>query len=250
MITCLIFSDNDDCVILSPDIPVKKFYYRCDKKFIIDDAIDLYASHDYHSVILASGRIFEIYKVSPNHRELISRLKLHIPNQHRTGGQSAQRFDRMRDEAISAEVNRCMDVLYDKCIVDGLFIYESIIIAGPTGIKELLINHSIFKKNFNKYLNKIIDTSEITNNTIIDIESQISFDSSETIDIMSIIFNPSMIDKLVFGDDILTEYVTGSLSIIYTSDKNHQYDGQKTKIIYVDDPTFTRDYISMGIRYF
>lgn len=117
-----------------PDIPVKKFYYRCDKKFIVDSAMSLYESYDSHAVVLISGRIIELYKCTPVNVQLIARLKLKIPNQHRTGGQSAQRFDRMRSEAIIAEVSKSIELITDKCIIDGRFIFQSIIIAGSVGL--------------------------------------------------------------------------------------------------------------------
>lgn len=215
----IVFSNDDSqCLLIEPPNPVTKFYYRCDRKFHLDDLLNLYIYYDQHAIVLVSGKRTEIHIYSENNRRLLCTIKDILPNQHKKGGQSAQRFGRIRDEKILIYINKIIDKMVEHYTMDGKFLYKSIVIAGPAEIKQQLCNHKLFIQYFQQYLTKIISVAEITDQTIFDV-IDVTINNQQN-SIMSIITNmindPMKIDLLVFGATKVKElYDIGALNKIY-----------------------------------
>ncbi|ARF08895.1 peptide chain release factor 1 eRF1 [Catovirus CTV1] len=191
----------------------------------------MYKSSTKYGICLVSGKEFRCYvlQISGDHREfkLLRSDDQKIMNKHKTGGQSAVRFQRLRDIQIDHYIKHIVDnilVSYFNKDTQNYFV-EKIIIAGPGSIKHDIVQTDIFKQYFSNKLLKIVNTSEITDETINNVYENCYdlLEDKETIKskkIIQVIDNLIKIDadKLVFGyDEVITALKSKSLKTIIIS---------------------------------
>lgn len=256
--------DPEPCFLFSPPHPVKKFFYRCDRKFHLDDLLKLYETHEDYAIVLVSGKRCELYYHNINQTKLIKTLDIDLPNQHRTGGQSAQRFERIRDEKIKAYVTKICELMIQYYVLNGVFKCKGLIIAGPAEIKENVKEHELFTKFFSRYLLKTCTISEINLQSIhqvIQMSSEIlsnrDTEQNEIDNFEKLILNPEKIDLIVFGEtDVLNSFNEKQLETIYVNEKSNHKDfiikeNKNTNIIIIKNSTFSNKYGDLiGIRYY
>ena len=98
--------------LIIPKRPVKRNIYRCDKKFFTDYIDEI--RNDPKQVFLlciVDGMKTDVYKVIDEDVKLIKTLTVRINNNHRRGGQSANRFQNIRDGQILNYVNKVCEYL-------------------------------------------------------------------------------------------------------------------------------------------
>lgn len=222
-------------IVFEPPKKLNKSFYICDRKFFVDEIIEMYSANDIcFGVIFFSGNGYDIYKVIKsgnffeNKKILTKNIKL--PNQHKTGGQSALRFSRIRDEFIhnyiTMSAEHIVSIFMSKnntiCNINGL------IIAGSGQIKHKLLEHELMVKYLKNKVIDIIDTPEITSDTINDILMKAktifsNYDNKKYNNVLDEIKNliATNSDILVFGiKDIIDELSMIKTVYIDTEDSN------------------------------
>ena len=246
--------------MFNPPNPIKKFYYRCDKKFHLDDLEKLYETHDYYAIVLVSGKRTELYSYSINDTLFLKGFDTDLPNQHKTGGQSAPRFGRIRDEKISCYAKKIVDMMIQCYVKNGLFQCRGLVIAGPAEMKNLIQEQILFTQYFSTHLLKTITISEIVDNSIhhvVKLANDVLVpDDSEIIRRFEDKLNDAKeIDLLVFGTDtVLSLFKLGQLKEIIANNKSAYLDsiiGSKTKITIIKSVEFSSKYGELvGIKYY
>jgi len=223
---CSVFSpnqvDREQYFAFSPPIPINKFYYRCDKKFHLDDLLKLYETCDNYAIVLISGCCAYFYTYNINQIKLIKTIDVSLPNQHKTGGFSAARFGRIRDEKIGLWTKKIIDLMIQFYINEGIFKYRGIILAGPSIMKDMVKSLDAFQKIFMPYLLKTVTINEITSQSIHQVINLAADVLTATDDLVekfnSLLADPSKIDLIVFGTQEVIEYFNnGQLQEIYVS---------------------------------
>lgn len=245
------------CYLFEPPNPVPKYYYRCDKAFHLNDLMNLYVVYDTYAVILISGKRTDLYSYSKNNIQLIKSIESILPNQHKTGGSSAARMGRIRDEKINLYVKNIAELMFLKLIKDNIFQHLGLLVAGPGELKSEIQNNILFQQHFQKHLLKVMTISEITDNSIHEVchvLSEIVYGvNTELIEkFESLIVNK--MDLLIFGDDVLEQLTLGNLEEIYIDgdslDIINVIKNEKT-IVHVMNDTFTKKYGKMvGVKYY
>jgi peptide chain release factor subunit 1 len=260
---CSIFSPSD-CFLFSPPHPVKKFFYRCDRKFHLADLIKLYETYENYAIVLISGKHVEFYLYNTNQLKFLKSLDESLPNQHKTGGQSAVRFERIRDEKIGWYVKKIIDLMVQYYVREGKFIHKGLIIAGPAEMKEFIKEEEPFVKFFEKFLLRTITIAEITNQSIhqvIRLASDVLSSESDDKNLLGrfeqMIINPKTIDLFVFGvKEVELALNSGQLKELYVSNKYSQKEiilktKFKTNIHIIKSNNFIMKYGEIvGIRYY
>lgn len=259
----IVFSLSD-CVLISPPRPINKFIYKCDRKFHLDDLIKLYETYENYAVVLISGKRTEFYLYNINQTIFLKGYDIELPNQHKTGGSSAARFGRIRDEKINRYSKKILEFMVNFYVKNGKFDYRGLIIAGPAEIKNLVKEQELFVQFFNKYLLKILTINEITKTSIYQVISKsaeiLTSESNEKnlIDkFEEILINPNSTDSIIFGtNEVLSEFKLGHLKEIFISNKYNKKEeileiNNKTKINIIKSTDFTKKYGELvGIKYF
>jgi len=246
----------------SSPLPIKKFFYRCDKTFHLDDLLKLYEECDKYAVVLVSGKRTDFYLYSTTQTKLLKSIREDLPSQHKTGGQSAQRFGRIRDEMIGWYVKKIAELMTQYYVKNGIFQYQGLIIAGPAEIKDMVKEEDLFVQNFKKHLLKTLVVSEITDQSITQVIIEAvdvlcgTTEKTQIENFEKILNNPKTVDLLLFGTGaVLKAFEMGHLREIYVSDKFHDKDyiiktTTKTQIHLVESSEFIKKYGEVvGIKY-
>lgn len=258
-----VFSPSD-CFLFTAPNPIKHFFYRCDKKFHLDQLIQLYEIHDDYAIILVSGKRVEYYLHNINCTKFLKSIEEDLPNQFRKGGQSAQRLERIRDQKIGWYIKKVVELMVQYYVLDGQFKYKGLVIAGPAEMKQLIQDSDLFTQYFSKYLLKVVTISEIDQNSITsviqmssDVLSSQSDEQQVLINFEKKILDPNQLDLLVFGEEqVLADFYLGHLKDIYLFEQNiHKdaliNDNQKTNIIIIKSNIFVSKYGQIvGVKYY
>jgi len=134
----LVFSDGDHgCRLIEPPQPIKRFYYRCDNKFHIDQLLELYEDPKHYGLIYVSGSELIIYSVHTVGAELrntvLYKKSVKLQKSQKKGGQSAARIGRLHDEHHKAYIT-----LMAEKVAERLDDFRALIIAGPAEKKQKL----------------------------------------------------------------------------------------------------------------
>ena len=96
--------DQQGVVAIVPPRCIKIHLYRCDSKFIVDPLEDLFASTQAYGIVTVTGEEATLNTVcgrDVHHHETITTF---IKNKHKRGGQSQNRFQRLRCIQVDAYV--------------------------------------------------------------------------------------------------------------------------------------------------
>lgn len=185
---------------------VKRSMYVCDFKFHVSDAIELCKDHEEYGVILVSGKNTRLYTFNKFDYKLVTRKETRLQKSQKKGGQSAQRFGRIKQEKdllhLYDLVDKCVSAFYD--FETNTVTVKGILVAGPGEWKHKVSKHKDFQKYLGSHVVNVVSTKEIDSKTIesIDITMFNSYDTkvekTHQEEIKNIIeTNP---DSLVFGE--------------------------------------------------
>jgi len=90
-------SEKIETYVVVPPEPIYVYLYRCDSKFHIEYLQDLLKEKETYGIIVldSSGATFATLK--GRRLEIVREITSGIPGKHRAGGQSARRFERIRE---------------------------------------------------------------------------------------------------------------------------------------------------------
>jgi peptide chain release factor subunit 1 len=112
--------------VIVPPTPVKSFSYRCNSKFETDDAENLSEVKDLYGLIVLDLHEACWGTLSGSDVRVSGTMDSIVPSKHSQGGQSAQRFERLRDIAINEFFVRLGDRINESFLKDknlkGIFI--------------------------------------------------------------------------------------------------------------------------------
>lgn len=224
----ILLMDNIFSEIIYPPKKLPSSNYICDKKFLLDEILEMYEPELKIGVILVSGSIAQFYFINKTgsnlEHVLLKSIDIELQKRQRKGGQSAQRIGRIRDEKESRYINYVAELAIKFFMKDNntSYICKNIIIGGSSNIKHKVITTPLFQQYFNSRILGIVDM-EIKDNSIfeliannIDLINNLNNDDNEKHiqDINLLIGQAS--DKLVFGYDyIYKNLIRCSLETIY-----------------------------------
>jgi len=86
-------------VIIPPE-PIKIYLYRCDSKFHINYLMDMLKETETYGILLLDSSAATFATLTGRRLEIVQEITSGIPGKHRAGGQSARRFERLREMQI------------------------------------------------------------------------------------------------------------------------------------------------------
>jgi peptide chain release factor subunit 1 len=86
-------------VVIPPE-PIGIYLYRCDNKFHIEYLMDLLKETETYGILLLDTSAATFATLRGSRMEIIEEITSGIPGKHRAGGQSARRFERLREMQV------------------------------------------------------------------------------------------------------------------------------------------------------
>jgi len=144
-----------NCLAISPPDPflIKRSLYHCDKSFMVAELLPMFQEHKSatttsYGVALVSGQEFEAFKLAITapgtfEGQFVKAGKSQSTVQtkkQKKGGQSAQRFGRIRQEKRGVWVQKLLESLNEAFLdKDGRPSIKGLVLAGPSTLKQELL---------------------------------------------------------------------------------------------------------------
>ncbi|MFB6174360.1 MAG: peptide chain release factor aRF-1 [Candidatus Nanohalobium sp.] len=124
-----------------PPQTIESRHYRCDKEFVLEPLKQMIVDDRVYGLIVADKNEAAIGYLQGNSVKTAFTLESNVPGKTRAGGQSAQRFARMRKQMLKTFLQEIADkaqsAFLDKARDGDLL---GIIIGGPGFVKDKLID--------------------------------------------------------------------------------------------------------------
>ena len=99
-------SEQIETYVLTPPEPITLYYYRCDNKFHIEPLRELLKEKDTYGILVMDGNGATFANLRGRRLEVVKKITSGIPGKHRAGGQSARRFERLREAQVKEYYKR------------------------------------------------------------------------------------------------------------------------------------------------
>ena len=142
---------------IEPPIPINTRLYRCDKDFQLDILRDMMDVKESYGLVVLDRREANIAVLRGKTIIPLVRLKSNVPGKTRAGGQSAQRFESLRDLAALSFYKKIAEHVKEEFLMkEGL---KGIILGGPGGTKYDWVELSQLTNELKKKIIAIKDLS-------------------------------------------------------------------------------------------
>jgi peptide chain release factor subunit 1 len=152
-------TEKMETYVLEPPEPINIYFYRCDAKFHLEPLMEMATERDAFGVIVIDSTEAVIAVVRGQRMDVLQELTSGIPGKHRAGGQSARRFERIREQAMNDYFRRVGTHSYELLSkVPGL---KGLIIGGPGPTKHDFVEGDYLNYMLKEKIMATIDTSYV-----------------------------------------------------------------------------------------
>lgn len=146
-----------ELVTIEPPEPVKIKMYWCDQRFVLEPLEDMIAEKEIYGVMCLDRSEVDIGLLVGKKLEPAIHLESIVPGKTRAGGQSAARFDRVREGLLNdwlKQVGEAANKFFEehKELI-------GILLGGPGPIKELFLKEDYMHADVKKKILGTVDTS-------------------------------------------------------------------------------------------
>jgi len=146
-------SERMETYVVVPPEPISIYLYRCDSRFHIEHLTEQLRDKETYGILLIDASQATIATIQGKRLKIVRELTSGVPGKTRAGGQSARRYERLRDMRLQQYFTRVAEHANDIFLsMDDL---KGFILAGPGPTK-----YDFDKGEYLNYMlkNKIIDT--------------------------------------------------------------------------------------------
>ena len=140
-----------------PPKPVQAYLYRCDDHFHLDILKGMLKPDRVVGIISIDTTETGIGAVSGDLLDIQSVVTSGVSGKHRAGGQSARRFERLRDMELTSYYHRVADHA-SKAFLDNDSFY-ALIVSGPGPTKDFFLKEEFLDYRLQKKVRSVLDTS-------------------------------------------------------------------------------------------
>ena len=142
---------------IEPPIPLNTRIYRCDKEFVLDLLREMLEAKELYGLVVIDRRDAIIAHLKG--KAIVPILKTHseVPGKTRAGGQSAHRFERLREGAKIEHFKKVAEYMKEKFISDPNL--KGIIVGGPGPTKYEFVDSGYITTEVRKKIIAIKDLS-------------------------------------------------------------------------------------------
>ncbi len=140
-----------------PPKPVQINLYRCDDHFWIDHIKEMMKDEKVIGIIAIDTQETGLGILTGDRWQTIETLTSGVAGKHRQGGQSARRFERLRDNELNEYYHRVAD--YAQKIFIDQFNVKGIIVGGPGPTKDNFLKEEYLDYRLQNNVLSTLDTS-------------------------------------------------------------------------------------------
>jgi peptide chain release factor subunit 1 len=142
---------------IEPPVPINTRIYRCDKEFHLDLLREICDTEEVFGLVVMDRRDGQIGLLKG--KTIIPTLATHsnVPGKTRAGGQSAQRFERLREGAAIDFYKRIAEYMKDQFFGDKDI--KGILVGGPGRTKNDFVDGNYITNELKQKIITIVDLS-------------------------------------------------------------------------------------------
>lgn len=149
--------DNFQVFVVEPPEPIGLKLYRCEQKFITAPLEEMDANETTYALVAIDKGEATVGLLVGSSIKVIKNMTSTVPGKFKAGGQSAQRFARIREGAAVEFYKRVADVLVQEfTFMKNL---KGIIIGGPGTTKNNFVDGNYINDDLKKKIIGVLDTT-------------------------------------------------------------------------------------------
>jgi len=142
---------------IDPPKALKTFLYRCDDHFHVDILKDMLKDDNLIGFLAIDAKDAGWGLLHGDKIEVLKETGSGVAGKHRQGGQSAKRFQKLREMELTYFFNRVADITKEYFI--DIYPIKGLIISGPGPTKEEFINNNYLEYRLQDMILSTIDAS-------------------------------------------------------------------------------------------
>jgi len=150
-------SEKMETYTLIPPEPITVGFYRCDARFHVEPLLGLVADKDTYGILVIDGQEAVTATLKGRRVEILKSYTSGTPGKSRAGGQSARRFERIREQ-MTIEFYKRVGQHFNEIMLN-IPDLKGIIIGGPGPTKYVWTEGEYLQYTLKKKVLSIIDTS-------------------------------------------------------------------------------------------
>jgi peptide chain release factor subunit 1 len=163
-------SEKLEIYVITPPEPIHIYLYRCDARFHTEHLRDLLKEKKTYGILVIDSSATTYATLQGSRLEIVQEITSGIPGKHRAGGQSAARFQRLREAKVQDYFKRVGKHANDLFMqIPDL---ESIIIGGPGPTKQDFEKENYLHYTLKEKIIATIDTAYVGNQGVKEIMKQ------------------------------------------------------------------------------
>ncbi|MGD0422537.1 MAG: peptide chain release factor aRF-1 [Candidatus Bathyarchaeia archaeon] len=152
-------SERMETYVLLPPEPINVYFYRCDARFHTEPLQEMVRERNAYGVIVIDTSNAVVATVRGQRMEILQKFSSGVAGKHRAGGQSARRFERIREQSLNEYYHRVANHVTELLNeVSGL---KGIIIGGPGPTKYEFAEGDYLNYMLKQKILATIDTSYV-----------------------------------------------------------------------------------------
>lgn len=150
-------TEKMETYVIVPPEPINIYLYRCNSRFHIEYLRELIKEKETYGVILIDSSEATYATIRSRRLEIVDEITSGIPGKHRAGGQSARRFERIREAQLQEFFKRAAE--YAEKIFLPIEDLKGIIIGGPGPTKYEFEKGGYLDYRLKEKIIAIVDTA-------------------------------------------------------------------------------------------
>jgi peptide chain release factor subunit 1 len=142
---------------IEPIKPVSRSMYKCDNRFDTEELKKMLENDDKFGFIIVDGTGAHYYTICGGTREKLTSYSVDLPKKHGRGGQSKNRFARIRQEKRHAYLRKVAEIATSVFITNDMPNVRGLILAGSAEFKETLFQSDLFDPRLKAVVAKVVD---------------------------------------------------------------------------------------------
>lgn len=143
---------------ISPVRPLKVKMYWCDSSFHLDHLKEMMAPNDFYAIMTIDKNEATIAQLVGKKYEVLGHFNSMVPGKSRAGGQSAQRFERLREEATQNFFGHAADK-FNSYFEPHKERVKGVLIGGPGMTKNYFMEKKVLHHELEKKVIGVVDTA-------------------------------------------------------------------------------------------
>jgi len=150
-------SENIFLYELYPPKPVQTYLYRCDDHFHLDILKEMLKEEKTIGLLSIDATEAAIGIVAGSRFEVVDEVTSGVSGKHRAGGQSARRFERLREMELTEYYHRVARHTNKALLEDNTI--QGLIVGGPGGTKDTFLKGEYLDYRLRKIILAVVDTA-------------------------------------------------------------------------------------------